>query len=86
VVVVVGLTDNPFPVPTNVPPHEPEYQVITSPAAPPPPLSVRVVLPPLQIVSDEAVADVDQQILIHGYRYGSAKGIIATRSASSCLP
>jgi len=58
VVVIVGLTDKLFPVPTDVPPHEPVYQCITVPVPPPPPISEREVLPPLHIVVDVAVAEV----------------------------
>ena len=57
-VVLVGLTDKPFPVPAKVPPHETVYHLIVAPVPPPPPLSVRVVLPPLQMVVEAAVADV----------------------------
>ena len=57
-VVVVGLTERPFPVPAEVPPQEAVYHFIVSPVPLPPPLSVRVVLPPLQIVAEPAEAEV----------------------------
>jgi hypothetical protein len=55
-VVTEGLTERPLPVPTDIPPHEPVYQWITSPVPPPPPFKVRVLFCPLQIVAGEAVA------------------------------
>ena len=39
-----------LPVPAGVPPHEPEYHLADAPVPALPPTSVRVVLPPLQIV------------------------------------
>ena len=39
-----------LPVPWGVPPHEVEYHLATAPVPTLPPTSVRVVLPPLQIV------------------------------------
>jgi hypothetical protein len=57
-VVVVGLTDNPFPIPAKVPPQEDVYHLITSPVPPPPPLKESVLLEPIQIVEGDAVADV----------------------------
>ena len=56
--VAVGFTERLLPVPTNVPPQEAVYQVITSPVPLPPPLSVSDVLCPLQIVDGDALADV----------------------------
>jgi hypothetical protein len=58
VVVTAGLTEIPLPDPTDVPPHEPVYQCIISPVPPPPPVKVRVVFCPLQIVAGDAEADV----------------------------
>ena len=57
-VVTAGVTENPLPVPTKVPPHEPVYHCITSFAPPPPPLSVKVVLLPIQMGFVAAVAEV----------------------------
>ncbi len=48
----------PLPVAAKVPPQEAVYHFTVSPVPPPPPLSVRVVLPPLQIVAEPAEADV----------------------------
>ena len=56
-VVAVGLTIKLLPVPAKVPPQDPVYHRITSPVPPPPPLSVKVVLPRLQITVAEAVAE-----------------------------
>ena len=56
--VAAGLTTKPFPVPANVPPQEAVYHFIVSPVPPPPPFSVSVVLPPLQIVAELAEAEV----------------------------
>jgi hypothetical protein len=52
VVVVAGVTVMGLPVPTATPPQEPEYQWITSPVPPPPPLRVSVALFPVQIMSE----------------------------------
>ena len=49
-VFVVGDTVMLLPVPAGVPPHEPEYHLTVAPVPALPPTSVRVVLPPLQIV------------------------------------
>lgn len=57
-VVVVGDTLNPLPVPASVPPQDEVYQRITWPVPPPPPFKVSVLLCPLQIVVEDAVADV----------------------------
>ncbi len=39
-----------MPVPTNVPPQEPEYQVATAPVPAVPPTKVKTVEPPSQMV------------------------------------
>ena len=39
-----------LPVPASVPPHEAEYHLAVAPVPALPPTSVKVVLPPLQIV------------------------------------
>ena len=39
-----------LPVPAGVPPHEAEYHLAVAPVPALPPTSVRVVLPPLQMV------------------------------------
>ena len=39
-----------LPVPASVPPHEPEYHLAVAPVPALPPTSVKVVLPPLQMV------------------------------------
>ena len=39
-----------MPVPASVPPHEAEYHLAVAPVPALPPTSVKVVLPPLQIV------------------------------------
>ena len=39
-----------LPVPAGVPPHEPEYHLAVAPVPALPPTSVKVVLPPLQMV------------------------------------
>ena len=49
-VLVVGETVILLPIPAGVPPHEPEYHLAVAPVPALPPTSVRVVLPPLQIV------------------------------------
>ena len=46
----VGLTVTDEPVPTKVPPQLPEYHFQLAPVPRLPPLTVRVVLPPLQMV------------------------------------
>ena len=46
----VGLTVTDEPVPNKVPPQLPEYHVQLAPVPRLPPLTVRVVLPPLQMV------------------------------------
>ena len=46
----VGETVIEFPVPANVPPHEPVYHCTVAPVPAVPPLTVNVVLLPLQIV------------------------------------
>ena len=56
--VVVGLTERLLPLPTNVPPQLAVYHLITSPVPPPPPLRVKIVDEPLQIVAVETVAEV----------------------------
>jgi hypothetical protein len=57
-VFTLGDTEIPLPVPTKVPPQEPEYHVIKAPVPALPPFKVRIVLDPSQIVDTEAVADV----------------------------
>ena len=57
-VVVVGLTLKLLPVPTRVPPHDPEYQTMVSLSPPPPPTSERLLEPPVQMVVGVAVAEV----------------------------
>ena len=47
---LVGDTVIEFPVPTAVPPHEPENHSAVAPVPAVPPLTVRVVEPPLHIV------------------------------------
>ena len=55
--VVVGLTDKLFPVPTGVPVvHEPVYQLITEFVPGVPPISIKLVLCPLHIVVAVALA------------------------------
>lgn len=46
----VGETEIELPVPTDVPPHEPVYHSATAPAPAAPPLKVKVVDEPEQIV------------------------------------
>ena len=48
---VVGPTVIETPVPSGVPPHEPEYQCQLAPVPNVPPATVRVVVCPLQIVA-----------------------------------
>jgi hypothetical protein len=50
VVLVVGETAILLPVPSGVPPQVPEYHLAVAPVPALPPTSVRVVLPPLQMV------------------------------------
>ena len=57
-VVVAGLTERLLPLPTKVPPQASVYHLITSLVPPPPPFNVRMALCPLQIVVEEAVAEV----------------------------
>ena len=49
-VFVVGETVILLPIPASVPPHEAEYHLAIAPVPTLPPTSVRVVLPPLQMV------------------------------------
>ena len=49
-VLVVGETVILLPVPASVPPHEAEYHLAVAPVPALPPTSVKVVLPPLQMV------------------------------------
>jgi len=49
-VVEVGVTTIDAPVPMNVPPHDPVNHSTTAPVPKLPPVAVKVVLPPLQIV------------------------------------
>ena len=49
-VLVVGETVILLPVPAGVPPHEAEYHLAVAPVPALPPTSVKVVLPPLQMV------------------------------------
>ena len=49
-VFVVGETVILLPIPASVPPHEAEYHLAVAPVPALPPTSVKVVLPPLQMV------------------------------------
>jgi hypothetical protein len=49
-VLPLGDTVTLLPVPTNVPPQEPEYQVATAPVPAEPPTKVKTVEPPAQMV------------------------------------
>jgi len=87
-VVAVGLTDKLLPVPTKVPPQVPEYQVITSPVPPPPPFNVRVVLCPLQMVVDAAVAEVGSRdvgltISIDGFEFAIGQPVPVPSSSTN---
>ena len=53
-----GVTERLLPVPTNIPPQEALYHLITSPSPPPPPVNVIIAFCPLQIVDGVAVAEV----------------------------
>ncbi|MNQ46006.1 hypothetical protein D3C85_598070 [compost metagenome] len=55
---VIGLTERLLPLPAKVPLQEAVYHFIVSPVPPPPPLSVKIVLPPLHIVVTLADADI----------------------------
>ena len=53
---LVGLTLSVAPVPSNVPPHDPLYQVQLAPVPSVPPVIPNVELPPEHIVARLAVA------------------------------
>ena len=56
-VVAPGETCKEAPVPIGEPPHDPVYHCHTAPVPREPPITVNVVVSPIQIVSELAEAD-----------------------------
>ena len=61
----VGFTVIELPVPADVPPHEPVYQCHVAPVPRLPPVTIRVLLVPLQVLLfaiETPVGDVDKEL------------------------